>query len=117
MPRLKLVWCPTFSRSMILDVGVMAQHYSGYLLQMILWNGPVGVFEMNQFAVGTEAVAHAVVDSTAYSLAGGGDTVALSSWPERSSILCVNRRRCFSWCIPRSGITSGQSFNEGVFLC
>ena len=64
---------------MILDVGVMAQqHYSELIhtAEMILWNGPVGVFEMNQFAVGTEAVAHAVVDSTAYSLAGGGDTVA-----------------------------------------
>jgi phosphoglycerate kinase len=45
----------------------------------ILWNGPVGVFEMDKFAKGTEAVAKMVADSTqagAYSLIGGGDSVA-----------------------------------------
>ncbi len=64
---------------MILDVGEMAQqHYSDLIhtAEMILWNGPVGVFEISQFAFGTEAVANAVVNSTAYSVAGGGDTVA-----------------------------------------
>lgn len=45
----------------------------------ILWNGPVGVFEIDKFATGTKAVAEAVVDATeqgAYSLIGGGDSVA-----------------------------------------
>jgi phosphoglycerate kinase len=45
----------------------------------ILWNGPVGVFEMSNFAKGTEAIAHAIADATdkgAYSLIGGGDSVA-----------------------------------------
>jgi phosphoglycerate kinase len=45
----------------------------------ILWNGPVGVFEMDKFAVGTKAVAEAIAESTkngAYSLIGGGDSIA-----------------------------------------
>ncbi len=42
----------------------------------ILWNGPVGVFEFDQFAAGTEALSHAIAASGAFSLAGGGDTLA-----------------------------------------
>jgi phosphoglycerate kinase len=45
----------------------------------ILWNGPMGVFEMERFRRGTKAVAHAVAEATkhgAYSLVGGGDSVA-----------------------------------------
>ena len=42
----------------------------------IVWNGPVGVFEFDQFAKGTEAIAHAIAESPAFSIAGGGDTVA-----------------------------------------
>ena len=42
----------------------------------ILWNGPIGVFEFKQFASGTETLAHAVANSMAFSLAGGGDTIA-----------------------------------------
>jgi phosphoglycerate kinase len=42
----------------------------------ILWNGPVGVFEFDQFASGTEALSRAIAESTAFSLAGGGDTLA-----------------------------------------
>ncbi|MDO4541654.1 MAG: phosphoglycerate kinase [Bacillota bacterium] len=42
----------------------------------ILWNGPMGVFEMPNFAVGTKAVAKAVADSSAYSVVGGGDSSA-----------------------------------------
>jgi len=45
----------------------------------IVWNGPVGVFEFDQFAGGTEAVARAIASSRAYSIAGGGDTVAAIS--------------------------------------
>tara|TARA_R110001592_G_scaffold121739_2_gene327710 strand:+ start:2864 stop:4042 length:1179 start_codon:yes stop_codon:yes gene_type:complete len=42
----------------------------------ILWNGPVGVFEMDAFAKGTEIISHAIADSSAFSIAGGGDTLA-----------------------------------------
>ncbi|PZP98803.1 MAG: phosphoglycerate kinase [Variovorax paradoxus] len=42
----------------------------------IVWNGPVGVFEFDAFAKGTEAIARAVADSSAFSIAGGGDTLA-----------------------------------------
>ncbi len=42
----------------------------------ILWNGPVGVFEMDAFAKGTEVISHAIAQSSAFSIAGGGDTLA-----------------------------------------
>jgi phosphoglycerate kinase len=42
----------------------------------IVWNGPVGVFEFDQFAGGTKALAQAIADSEAFSIAGGGDTLA-----------------------------------------
>ena len=42
----------------------------------IVWNGPVGVFEFDQFGAGTKAIAHAIAASNAYSIAGGGDTIA-----------------------------------------
>ncbi len=42
----------------------------------IVWNGPVGVFEFDQFGAGTEAIAHAIANSSAFSIAGGGDTLA-----------------------------------------
>jgi len=42
----------------------------------ILWNGPVGVFEINAFAKGTETISRAIADSSAFSVAGGGDTLA-----------------------------------------
>jgi phosphoglycerate kinase len=47
--------------------------------KVILWNGPMGVFEMENFSKGTEAIAHALVTATqngAYTLVGGGDSVA-----------------------------------------
>jgi phosphoglycerate kinase len=42
----------------------------------ILWNGPVGVFEIDAFAKGTEVISHAIAESNAFSIAGGGDTLA-----------------------------------------
>ena len=42
----------------------------------LVWNGPVGVFEFEAFSKGTEAIARAVADSDAFSIAGGGDTLA-----------------------------------------
>ena len=41
-----------------------------------MWNGPVGVFEFDQFGNGTEAIANAIAKSKAFSIAGGGDTLA-----------------------------------------
>lgn len=64
---------------MILDIGPdTAAHYAALLEDAgtIVWNGPVGVFEYDQFGKGTEAVARAVASSTAFSIAGGGDTIA-----------------------------------------
>jgi len=64
---------------MILDIGPDTADHLGTLLKTagtILWNGPVGVFEFDQFGEGTKAIAEAIASSTAYSLAGGGDTLA-----------------------------------------
>ncbi len=65
-----------------LDIGDQAKKaFREHILgcKTILWNGPVGVFEMDRFATGTKAVAEAIVEATdkgAYSLIGGGDSVA-----------------------------------------
>lgn len=64
---------------MIFDIGPVASAGIADILQQagtILWNGPVGVFEFDQFADGTEALSRAIADSDAFSLAGGGDTLA-----------------------------------------
>lgn len=64
---------------MILDIGPMAaQELSKIVAQAgtIVWNGPVGVFEIEQFSGGTKTLAYAIADSKAFSLAGGGDTIA-----------------------------------------
>jgi phosphoglycerate kinase len=44
--------------------------------QTIMWNGPLGVFEFDQFGEGTRVLAQAIADSAAFSIAGGGDTLA-----------------------------------------
>lgn len=67
------------SDEMILDVGPeTARQFAELVGQMktILWNGPLGVFEFDQFADGTRTIAKAIADSEAYSLAGGGETIA-----------------------------------------
>ncbi len=64
---------------MILDIGPDTADRCSALLQSagtILWNGPVGVFEFEQFGEGTRAIAAAIARSKAFSLAGGGDTLA-----------------------------------------
>lgn len=64
---------------MILDVGPLTSAAMAERIQQagtVLWNGPVGVFEFPAFANGTAALAHAVAQSPAFSLAGGGDTLA-----------------------------------------
>ncbi|MFT3779032.1 MAG: phosphoglycerate kinase [Ottowia sp.] len=64
---------------LILDIGpATAARLAAQLKQAgtIVWNGPVGVFEFNQFAHGTETIARAIAASPAFSIAGGGDTLA-----------------------------------------
>ncbi|KAA0695197.1 phosphoglycerate kinase [Halopseudomonas laoshanensis] len=64
---------------MILDIGPQTAAHFAELLKSagtILWNGPVGVFEFDQFGNGTKALALAIADSPAFSIAGGGDTLA-----------------------------------------
>jgi phosphoglycerate kinase len=64
---------------MILDIGPKtAAHFAELLKtsQTILWNGPVGVFEFDQFGNGTKVLAEAIAESPAFSIAGGGDTLA-----------------------------------------
>jgi phosphoglycerate kinase len=67
------------SDDLILDIGPKTAAQLTDLLgraATIVWNGPVGVFEHEQFAGGTRAIAHAVASSNAFSIAGGGETVA-----------------------------------------
>ncbi len=64
---------------MIFDVGPeTAKQYAGMLKSAgtIVWNGPVGVFEFDQFGEGTKAMGLAIADSDGFSIAGGGDTIA-----------------------------------------
>jgi phosphoglycerate kinase len=64
---------------MILDIGpqsVLALRSLVAGAGTVVWNGPVGVFEFDAFAAGTKALAHAIAESSAFSIAGGGDTIA-----------------------------------------
>jgi len=64
---------------MILDIGpVTARAWAAQLqtAKTVLWNGPVGVFEFDQFGEGTRVLAEAIAASDAFSIAGGGDTLA-----------------------------------------
>ncbi len=64
---------------MIFDIGPDAATEIAAILKQaktILWNGPVGVFEFEQFSAGTQAISEAIANSDAFSLAGGGDTLA-----------------------------------------
>jgi phosphoglycerate kinase len=64
---------------MIMDIGpVTARSWAETLMdaQTIMWNGPLGVFEFDQFGEGTRVLAQAIADSAAFSIAGGGDTLA-----------------------------------------
>ncbi|MCI0517902.1 MAG: phosphoglycerate kinase [Woeseiaceae bacterium] len=86
---------------LILDIGPQtAASYARLIAQAgtIIWNGPVGVFEFDQFGEGTRVLAEAIADSEAFSLAGGGDTLAA---------------------IEKYGVTSGISYistGGGAFL-
>jgi phosphoglycerate kinase len=67
------------SEDMIFDFGpISVKNLANILLSSgtILWNGPIGVFEFNQFQGGTKTIAEAIADSNSYTVAGGGDTLA-----------------------------------------
>jgi len=67
---------------MIFDIGPNSAQELAEILKnagTIVWNGPLGVFEFDQFANGTEVVAQAIADSDAFSIVGGGDTLAAVS--------------------------------------
>jgi phosphoglycerate kinase len=67
------------AQDMILDIGPRtAKAYAEEIAKAgtVVWNGPVGVFEKDAFAQGTRAIAQAIAESKAFSIAGGGDTVA-----------------------------------------
>ena len=67
------------AHDMILDIGPEGREAVADILKSagtIVWNGPVGVFEIDQFGGGTRALARAIADSAAFSVAGGGDTLA-----------------------------------------
>lgn len=79
--------CPAYNKSleqlasddMIMDIGSETIHsYTNFIeeAKTIIWNGPVGVFEFPQFSYGTRAIAFAIAESDAFSIAGGGDTLA-----------------------------------------
>ncbi|MCQ9328189.1 phosphoglycerate kinase [Pelistega suis] len=64
---------------MVFDIGAeTAQTLADIIAKAgtIVWNGPVGVFEFDSFAAGTEKISRAIADSAAFSIAGGGDTLA-----------------------------------------
>ncbi|MGH8670638.1 MAG: phosphoglycerate kinase, partial [Burkholderiales bacterium] len=67
---------------MILDIGPKSAAQLEQIIAKagtIVWNGPVGVFEFDQFGAGTKAIADAIAKSKAFSIAGGGDTLAAVS--------------------------------------
>jgi len=64
---------------MILDIGSKTSDVFRKIIEeaaTVLWNGPVGVFEFEQFSEGTKNLATAIANSNAFSIAGGGDTLA-----------------------------------------
>ncbi len=79
---------------LIMDVGPeTAGLYASILRQAatIVWNGPLGVFEFDQFGHGTEILARAIADSEAFSVAGGGDTLsAISKYAVTDGISCIS---------------------------
>ena len=67
------------SDDMIFDIGPNSTNELAEIMRnagTIVWNGPVGVFEFDQFASGTKILANAIAESEAFSIAGGGDTLA-----------------------------------------
>jgi phosphoglycerate kinase len=64
---------------MIFDIGAKSANALAEIIKnagTVVWNGPVGVFEFDQFGEGTKTIAHAIANTKAFTLAGGGDTIA-----------------------------------------
>ena len=64
---------------MIFDIGAKSANEIAEIIKnagTVVWNGPVGVFEFDQFGEGTKTIAHAIANTKAFTLAGGGDTIA-----------------------------------------
>ena len=64
---------------MIFDIGAKSAEEVAEIIKnagTVVWNGPVGVFEFDQFGEGTKTIAHAIANTKAFTLAGGGDTIA-----------------------------------------
>jgi phosphoglycerate kinase len=64
---------------MIFDIGAKSANELAEIIKnagTVVWNGPVGVFEFDQFGEGTKTIAHAIANTKAFTLAGGGDTIA-----------------------------------------
>ena len=64
---------------MIFDIGPKSALAIAKIIEnagTVVWNGPVGVFEFDQFGEGTKAIAMAIANTKAFTLAGGGDTIA-----------------------------------------
>ena len=82
------------ANEMIFDIGpVTAEKYRQLIMQAgtVIWNGPVGVFEFPAFAAGTQALARAIADSPAFSIAGGGDTLAaIDQFGIRDDVSCIS---------------------------
>ena len=95
------------SQDIILDVGPQTSQIFSDIIsksKTILWNGPLGVFEYSQFSKGTEQLAKNIARSSAYSVAGGGDTIA--------AIEKFNVEQCISYIS-----TGGGAFLELVEAC
>ena len=78
----------------ILDIGPeTARRFKARLAEAgtILWNGPVGMFEFDQFGEGTRHIAEGIAESNAFSIAGGGDTLAaIDKYGVRDGITCIS---------------------------
>lgn len=95
-------FCPAFNKSlvnisrddMIFDIGPDTIHRYLDIISLartIIWNGPLGIFEWPQFSYGTRAVAFAIAESDAFSIAGGGDTLAaIDQYDLSEEISCIS---------------------------
>jgi phosphoglycerate kinase len=79
---------------LILDIGpATAARFAGLIREAgtVIWNGPVGVFEFDQFGEGTRVIAEAIAASDAFSVAGGGDTLAaIDKYAVGPGISCIS---------------------------
>jgi phosphoglycerate kinase len=78
-PAIKKDVADVVADDMIFDIGAKSASEIAEIIKnagTVVWNGPVGVFEFDQFGEGTKTIAHAIANTKAFTLAGGGDTIA-----------------------------------------